>query len=356
MKPNHFLKSFIFISGMVIIPLSGICQKWVADTITVGFGSYDKIENSSFSLVDVKDYRTTFPEYISVFEQKKWLFFPVDQIVKTNQPLSVNLKNKFHPGKQIAGTYSTSIYQFNIKNSKVLGRRTLSLFSTLELSEIDPTNDTILVGSFYYERTLPQKKKENIESGYEKLIEDWCKQFGDDIQSVQNGLDLARPGQMYYFRRGANAVGKNFYTSVDLFAGLHFWGIDGELWFSEPEGNRIFNRSAGVIRYLNFPDFQSIAVGGNVRRWNYRISDSWLFTHKMALLLGVNNWKDMKTTSHKLEEILLFDASMTQQINFNPLDKTGFVFGLGLMEDVHYIIYHKIKFNIGLSLNCAYKF
>ncbi len=47
---------------------------------------------------------------------------------------------------------------------------------------------------------------------------------------------------------------------------------------------------------------------------------------------------------------------MTQQINYNPLDKKGFVFGLGLMEDAHYIIYHKIKLNVGLSLNCAYKF
>jgi hypothetical protein len=355
MNPNQLLRSFIFIV-FVFIPFLGISQKWVADTITVDFGSIDKIGNTTFKLNEVKDYRTSFPEYISVFEQKKWLFFPVDQIVKTNQPLSVNLKNKFLPGFQIAGNYTTSIFQFNIRNSKVLGKRALSLFSSLELSEIDQTNDTILVGTFYYDQTLSQKNKENIKSGYEKMIEDWCIQFSDDIQSVQNGLDLVRPDQMYYFRRGAKAVSKNFYTSVDLFAGLYFWGIDGELWFSEPEGNRIFNRSAGVIRYLNFPDFQSIAVGGDVRRWNYRIADSWLFTHKMALLLGVNNWKDMNTASHKLEEILLFDASMTQQINLNPLDKTGFVFGLGLMENVHYIIYHKIKFNIGLSLNCAYKF
>jgi hypothetical protein len=226
----------------------------------------------------------------------------------------------------------------------------------VELSEIIPAYDTVLVGSFYYERSFSQKKKENIGVGYETLIEDWCNQFERDVQSVQNGLDQVMPDKLYYFRRGAKAIEKNFYISVDLFSGLNFRGIDGELWFSEPEGHRIFNRSSGIIRYLDYPDFQSIAIGSNVRHWNYRISDSWLFTHKMALLLGVNNWKDMKTVSHKLEEILLFDASMTQQINYNPLDKMGFVFGLGLMEDVHYIIYHKIGFNIGLSLNCAYKF
>jgi hypothetical protein len=341
---------------MILLPQFGFCQKWVADTITIQFGSADKFENSSFNLVGAVDLRKTFPEYISVFEQKKWLFFPVDQIIKTNKPLNVCLKNKFQSDSKNAGNYSASIHQFNIKNASAFGRRDLTLFSTVELSEIDQLKDTILVGSFYYERSSAQKKKENIVSGYEKLIEDWSKQFNSDILSVQNGLDQINPDKLYYFRRGAKAVEKNFYSSVDIFAGLNFWGIDGELWFSEPEGARIFNRGAGVIRYLNHTNFQSIAVGRNVRRWNYRISDRWLFTHKMAFLIGVNNWKDMKTASHKLEEILLFDASMTQQINFNPLDNKGFVFGLGLMEEANYIIYHNFNLNIGLSLNFAYKF
>jgi hypothetical protein len=342
--------------GMVILPFSGICQTWVADTLTVRFGSTEKIENSSFNLVNTKDYRNTFPEFISVFEQKKWLFFPVDQIIIIDNSLAVKLDNKFLSISEIAGTYEASIYQFNIKNTTAFGRRELTLFSTIELSEIAPTSDTVLVGSLYYERSFSQKKKEKIEIGYEKIIEDWSNQFADDILSVQNGLDQVNQDKLYYFRRGAKAIEKNFYSSVDLFAGLDFWGIDGELWFSEPEGNRRFNRKSGVIRYLNYQNLQSIAIGSNVRRWNYRISDRLLFTHKITFLMGVNNWKDMKTASHKLEEIILFDASMTQQINFNPLDKTGFVFGLGLMEDAHYIIYHHVKLNIGLSLNCAYKF
>jgi hypothetical protein len=356
MKLNQFLKVFLFSAALVVLPLFGICQKWVADTIIIRFGNSEKIDNCSFNLLNVSDLRNAFPEYISVFQHKKWLFFPVDQIVKTNQTLAQDLKDKFKPDLKVAGNYTASIHQFDIKNTATLEKRELTLFSTIELSEIDPTNDTILVGSFYYERSFSQKKKAKISLGYEKLIEEWSNQFTVDIQLVQNGLDQANADKIFYFRRGEKAVKKNFYTSVEIFAGLNFWGIDGELRFSEPEGNRKFNRRSGVIRYMNHTDFQSIAVGSNMRRWNYRISDRWLLTNKMAFLLGVNNWKDMKTASHKLEEIFLFDASMIQQINFNPLDKTGFVFGLGLMEDANYIIYHKIKFNVGLSLNCAYKF
>jgi hypothetical protein len=356
MNPNRFLKSSCIILFLVFIPLLVFCQKWVADTITISFGDNEKNINSSFSLANVKDCRNTFPEYISVFEQKKWLFFPVDQIVKTNLPLSTNFRNKFQSEKENSGNYSISINQFDIKNTTGMGKRHLILSSTLELSEIVKTEDTILVGTFYYERSLSQKRKEGISSGYEKLIEDWNKQFAEDVLSVQNGLDQITSDKLYYFRRGSKAIKKNFYTSAEIFTGLKFWGIDGELWFSEPEENRIFNRSSGVIRYLNYPNVQSIAFGSNVRHWNYRVSDHWLFTHKMALLLGVNNWKDMKTVAHKFEEIFLLDASMTQQINFNPLDKKGFVFGMGLMEDAHYIIYHKIELNIGLALNLAYKF
>ncbi|MBN1925286.1 MAG: hypothetical protein JW798_05570, partial [Prolixibacteraceae bacterium] len=86
------------------------------------------------------------------------------------------------------------------------------------------------------------------------------------------------------------------------------------------------------------------------------LNQNWIFSNKMSLLMGINNWKDIKTVGHKLEEILLFNASMTQSINYNPFDQTGLVFGLGIMEDLHYVIYHDISFNLGISLNCAWKF
>jgi len=352
---NLFEKSLLL--GIIILfPSFGFSQKWVADSITIQFGKPEPVENLGFSISDAKDYRKAFSEFISVFERKKLLFFPVDQIVKTSKPLAEHFKQKFHSDSLGVSTYVTNIHNFTIKNSSSLGNRNLGLFATIELSEIHNNRDTILVGTFYYERSFIQKKKQDVARGYEQLIEKWSQQFAADILSVEEKIDQDVPDLLYYFRRGDKAVKKNFYASVDLFAGLNFWGVDGELWFSEPEGNRIFNRNSSVIRYVNHPSFQSMAIGSSLPHWNYRVNDSWLFTNKMAMLIGVNNWKDMDTAHHKLEEILFFNYSMTQRLNFNRLDKSGFIFGIGIMEDLHYIIYHRVGFNVGASVSFAYKF
>jgi len=354
MRPSKFI---IFITAIVLFfPFQVFSQKWVADTIIVNFGASEKIENCSFSISEVTDKRAVYPPFISVFQQKKWLVFPVDQIVQTNDSLSVEIRNKFQSDRAYSPSYNVAISQFKINNAKSSNKRVLSLFTTLELSKSGAGGDSALIGTFYYENSFLQKKKEPLQQGYETLIERWSRQFSDDVFLVTNAPNDQISNQLYYFRKGKSAVKKNFYSSAELFGGLNFWGIDGELWFSEPEGNRIFNRGSGVIRYVNHPTFQSIAIGGNVRRWNYRVNEKWLFSNKMVLLMGVNNWKDLKTVPHKFEEIFLFNASIIQQINFNPLDKKGIVAGIGLMEDVHYIFYHPVKFNIGLSLNLAYKF
>lgn len=356
---RHYLNVFVnkfLLSIFLLFPLFGVAQKWVADSIIVQFGKPESIDSLSFTISESTDHRKIFPEFVSVFERKKLLFFPVDQIVKTPKPLVYHFEQKFHSDSAGVSTYTTNIHNFSIKNSSSLGKRNFALFATIELSEIVGDRDTSLVGTFYYERSFLQKKKQDITDGYEQLIEKWCQQYAADILLVEENIDQKVPDLLYYFRRGEKAVNKNFYASADFFVGLNFWGVDGELWFSEPEGNRIFNRNSTIIRYVNHPTFQAIAIGGNLRHWNYRINRNWLFTNKMAMLMGVNNWKDMDTAKHKLEEILFFNCSMTQRLNFNQLDKSGFVFGLGVMEDLHYIIYHRIGFNVGASVSCAYKF
>jgi hypothetical protein len=357
MRPYLNVSLKIFLLGIFLIfPSFCFCQKWVADSITIQFGKQENIEGLSFNISEAIDHRIIFPEFISVFERKKLLFFPVDQVVKTTKPLAYHFEQKFHTDSFGVTNYITDIHDFTIKNSSSPGKRTLALFATIELSEIVNDRDTSLVGTFYYERSFSHKKKQDVTDGYEQLLEKWCQQYASDILSVEEDIDLKVPDLLYYFRRGERAVKKNFYISADLFAGLNFWGVDGELWFSEPEGNRIFNRNSTIIRYVNHPTFQAIAFGSNLRHWNYRINHNWLFTNKMAMLMGVNNWKDMDTANHKLEEILFFNGSMNQRFNFNSLDKTGVVFGIGIMEDLHYIIYHRVGFNIGASVNCAYKF
>ena len=348
------IKSAAFLIFCLIFPFISNGQKWVADSITVGFGTTDTIAGT-FNIVEATDLRSDNHRLLSVYEQKKALFFPVDQLVKTKTTLSDALLQRFNSNTNNGPDFGVTIHEFYIKNSTAGSKRNLTLFSTIELAKFDE-KDTSFLGTFYYEQSFIQKKKLPVQLGYGTLIDKWSKNFTSDVLVINQGLTDVVGDQLYHFRQEKRAVRKNFYTGIEFFAGLDFWGFDGELWFSEPEGSRIFNRSIGVMRYVNHPDVQAIAIGRNVRLWNYRISEKWLFTHKLAMLIGFNNWKNMSTVAHKLEEIPYFNVSFSQSINSNQLDRSGLVVGIGLMEDVHYIIYHKPKLNVGISLNCAYKF
>lgn len=339
----------------LLFPIHGKSQKWVADSITVKFGQHPENIISTLTITKATDLRDVEPQVISVFEQKKALFFPVDQIVKTKLPLAADFEQKFSSDSAVSSAYSIAIHHFNIKPVKTLSKRNFILHSTIELSKSEE-DDTSFLGTFYYEQSYIQKAKLPVSEGYEKLLDEWMRKFTSDVLTIGSGVDETLGKPLYNFRRGKYAVSKNFYTGAEFFAGLNFWGFDGEIWFSEPEGNPVFNRTIRLMRYVNHTNFQSIAFGNNVRLWNYRLSDKWLFTHKIAFLMGINNWKDMETVSHRLEEILLLDLSFTQRICYNPFDQKGLTFGVGLMEDVHYIIYHQPKLKVGLSLSCAYKF
>lgn len=353
-RAKSMLKPKIYLLFCLLFPLISNGQKWVADSITVSFGKEDTIA-SSINVIVANDLRMENPSQISVYEQKKALFFPVDQIVKTQTPLSTEFIHKFSTNVTGKPNFGVAIHQFYITNATTGSKRNLTLYSTIELSKYSGSEPTFF-GSFYYEQSYIQKKKLPIQHGYETLLEEWSRNFTSDVLSVDQGIDDVIGDQLYHFRRGKQAVDKNFYTGVDFFGGLNFWGVDGEIWFSEPEGSRTFNRSIGLMRFVNHPDFQAIAFGNNVRLWNYRFSDKWLFTHKMAFLFGMNKWKDMATVAHKLEEIPYFNISLSQKMNYNTIDQPGFVFGLGIMEDLHYIIYHNPQLKVGLSFNCAYKF
>jgi len=353
---SSLFKKNLWVVLFLLISLTGFCQKWVADTIVIGLGRCADVRRLNFDITRAVDHRKIFPEFISVYERKKWLFLPVDQIVITPHPIASCMENKFRSDLFYATDYVVDIHEFNISNSTFFWRRNYTLFATLELSSVSYNQDSSFIGTFYYECNYSQKRKENISSGYEELIDRWSKQFENDLICVEKNFDKNFHDLFYYYRPGHSAKRKNFYVASNFFIGSHFWGLEGELWFAEPEGQRLFKRNSEVMRFVNHDDFQAIAMGRTVRHLNYRLNDKLLLTNKFTFLIGVNRWKDMDVVSHKLEEILFFDFSMSQRINFNPIDQSGIVFGLGTMEDLYYVVYHKVKFELGLSFSLAYKF
>jgi len=336
-----------------MLPGNLFSQELVGDTLWVDFGNTRS--DGSFTLEAANDLRKVPPHFLSVFEKRKALFFPVDQMVQTRDSLTGYFIRRFRSDSTGIPRFGVNIHHFEVDPYESLFHRQLILSATLGITVWDETLTPRFLGTFYYEGSHVGKRKDSITVAYETLFENWAQRFERDVLSVGRGMDTLLPGSFYHFRRGKQAIEKNFYTSVDFFFGLQHWGVDGELWFSRPEASRIFNRGSGLIRYVNRPTVHSIAVGSNIRRWNYRISPDFLFTNKMALLLGVNNWKDMQTSGHALEEIFCINASMTQQILYNRFDRTGLVFGLGIMEDLNYVIHHPLMFHLGISFHCAWK-
>jgi hypothetical protein len=357
---NPFLKMntnkiicFLVVLFLSICNLPVKAQKWVGDTLTIRFEYPDSL-GKPVSIPHFIDKRDRDSRFLSVYQQKKALFFPVDQIVQTKQPLSTVLQREFSSPKANVSDFNAEIHRFYIVKSSSMFNERLKLYSTIKASGI---SDTSHHGTLYYELPFDYKKKKMpVEEAYNRILQKWGQQLTTDLLEVDSGLDSLPLGDLYHFRRNAEPVQRNFYTGVDLFAGLSFWGVDAEIWFSEPEGNRIFNRGMRMMRYVEHPDFRAIAFGRDVRLWNYRMNENLLFTNKIIMLFGINNWKDMDTTPHTLEEIFYMNMSFTQRIQYNRFDQKGWVLGVGLMEDAHYIIYHKPKLKIGLSLSCSYKF
>ena len=111
-----------------------------------------------------------------------------------------------------------------------------------------------------------------------------------------------------------------------------------------------------MFRYLNYGNRQSVGFSAKVSLLNYRINDSWLFQNKHGFIFGFNKWNDVDEAKRTFEELFLFQYALSQRIVYNPLNKSGFIFGVGLMEEASYIIYNDPIFSVGVLFNCAYKF
>ncbi len=334
--------------------LQAKAQSWTADTIKVPFGSIT-FDNSTFQLCKGKDSREVHPSFISVYERKKGLVFPVDQIVIAEKPLVEHLKIKFSARQKELDVYFPLIARFDIIQTQSLFKREFRLNSAIELWQINSQKDTMLVGTLYHEKIFSQKKKRPVAEGYIQTIDEWASSFQGDVIAVQQEVDLLMPGQLTHFRRGKTTLKPDLYLSGDLFFGVDFWGVDGELWFSNPERGKRYFRTSRLLRYQEHSLVRSVALGNNVDLFNFRFFPNCLFTNKTAFMIGFNNWKDMKTANHKFEEILLFELSAIQKISYNRFDKKGVSAGIGMMESFRYIIHHKPELKIALVLNLAIK-
>lgn len=335
-----FLASFCILKG----------QSYVADTLYANFKSDTIIKPKK--RVSFNDKRDVLPHFISAYEKKKWLFFPVDQIVLTKQPLAAEFENSFNTEEK--NPYHIYIYEYNIDHNESMFKRTLNLSGAFEL--YNTINDTTLMGVFYYDFQKKFNKKKAINEAFNTTIHNFKSEFTWDINAVISDTNVQRPLGLNHFRPKQKVAPKNFYLTTDIFYGYSFWGFDAELYFSSPEPAQKFKRKSRMFRYINAGNRQSVAFSSGVKYFNYRLNTDYLFQNKSAFLLGFNKWNDVDEEKRTFEEIFLFQFSMMQRITFNKLDKSGFNIGIGLMEELSYVIYNKPMLNVGILFHCSYKF
>jgi hypothetical protein len=127
--------------------------------------------------------------------------------------------------------------------------------------------------------------------------------------------------------------------------------VDGFLGFTYPEVQRSFLKSVTTLRYRQAEQFETIEFSLISKFLNYRLHPKYLFQFKSQLFLGINRWKDMETTRHKLYDALLGELSFSQNILFQPRHARTLYFGLGLHQNVYYIYTKGFKLQPGLIIN-----
>jgi hypothetical protein len=343
---------FIVVISFLVIGFSLSAQVYVADTFNLQIKS---IPVKSFTDLNIRcgDERQVQGRNIASFERKKWLFFPVDQIVNLNQPLAYYFSTESNGS---GDKYFVTVHQFSMSHASSFRKNMYGLDASLQLHKISAQNDTIAMGVFYYEESYSYaKKKDSLLTGYQKSFEAFNAGFSYDLQQAVEHYTIDDCSQ-FNFRKMKTVSPPNFYVQATAFAGIGFWGMDGEVWFSNPEPFRKFKRKSSLIRYLHYKNRQSVALGRKYAHWNYRVNEDWLFTNKQTFLLGFNRWEDIREQKRTFEEIFLFQLSANQMIMYNGLDKKGLVFGLGLMEAFSYVIYNDVMIDFGVSMHLGYKF
>ncbi|MGE4288169.1 MAG: hypothetical protein AB7E36_05730 [Salinivirgaceae bacterium] len=348
------LRRFFPVSFVLIFVFSqhGFSQSYVADTIRINFD--DHVFKKFHSGLSATDYREENPHFISVFEKKKWLAFPVDQIVSTTRTLSRYFEN---PGDTLSNKhYQLSIHDFYINYNESLFKRFLKLNAYIGLSEINKASDTTYLGIFYYEQSDKFNKKDSLRCNYQTVWNSFSTQFYADLSVITSDSIPGNQPFSYHFNPGQKPAPKNFYVSLDSYYGYTFWGIDAEIYFAAPEMAQKFTRNTRMFRYLNYGNRQSVAFSTQVYQFNYRLNEHWLFQNKHGFIFGLNKWNDVDEAKRTFEELFMFQYAFSQRLTYNPLNKNGLTFGIGLMEEASYIIYNEPVFSVALLINCAYKF
>ena len=333
-------------------------QKLIQDTLFVSFPPLVR-ERVSHAVVDsIIDLRDEEPRVIGMYEVNKYLFVPVDLLICTKKSLTDEIAERLRLNGHNKDPLNLRLAIDNFwltkkTNSWIYPHYQLN--ASIQIYQRSPSGDFAHLGELLYE-TVSRKPfwGDKLKKGFEKVVANWHREFIEDLTIVSKNV---RPITLENFRRGIY-IGKrtHLFSGGDVVVATRGWIFDGAVFFSHREARKQFFRSGGYnLRYRNSKDFESIGFGLTIDYLFHRINSYMVFRGKSQLMFGLNRWKDIDRKDHKLYDILILDYSLSQSLIYNPLDRRGFLFGIGLQENVYYIYSKGIEFQLGLLVHLGLK-
>jgi hypothetical protein len=351
---GHISRLLYFTGGFLfMLAFHGHAQKMVQDTILVPFGETNH-QTIPYPLDEIKDLRPKLDQVLDIVEKNRYVFFPVDHLVVTPEPMAKNIENFFIDTLEKPATR----YKLEIEDFRVYPVNGM-LFSYHRLdAAIRVIQDNEYKGLLLYNEELPRKifGKEKIEQSYHYALEQWQFHFISDMNRLPGyEIDNWQEG-FYNFRPGQESARRYLNITTKTTRLLSGWLFDGEINFSTYEARAKKHENGNMIRFRDAEKFQSFGIGRKSEHLRIRISPRFEFDLHSIFILGINKWKDVEEANRRLEEVVLFNYTLGQEILYNPFANSGLLAGIGIVEDVHYIIHHRVQFSPGISLKIGIKF
>lgn len=356
------IKAFLILALLVLaISKSVWSQKLISDSLFLDlkFAIQDtgQLPVKIDSVCDLRNLEN--PRQIGVEEKTHYGIVPVDLYILALKPLDEIIQSAFPaaaPKKD--NPLVLGLKQFELKNrSQSFFFKKYEIYALVELLDETDDDSLISIGELAYSTSKTDFFfKTKLKNGYENVFKSWSLEFIDNLKDVSEYLAQEKKEPPYNFR-----ISRPNLPWIQLLSGVDFtllpnaFLVDGYLTFTYPEVKRLFQKSAGSIRFRREKIFDSIEYGIINGAMNYRLSSKYLLSFKYDLFLGINRWKDMQSKKHKIYDALIGDMSFGQSFLFHPIHCKTLFMGLGFFENMYYIYSKGFQFKPGIKLTAGFQ-
>jgi hypothetical protein len=343
----------LLVPAFSCLPLQA--QQLAEDTVFINVDQNQFSFPLAVSLGSISDTRDEAAGLVSYGSKRRYLLLPVDVLYCTSPPLPELIKNRFSGSSRPGPVFALDIRSFQIEKKKGIVFPSWVLNAEIRLLA-KQADSTIRYGSFVYHIDYPILRGEKQGTACSRVLQSWFYQFGTDLLSIGK-----LPSAMEDPLIPAWVPGKEINTKHlnCIFAGTYgfgFWQLEGEMYFNYRESDRKTTYQAGIIRYQNTRNFESISFGSKSEHLQYRLNSRFCYDASIDALLGINKWKINSEVNPSLIQLMQLSLSSTQAFSLNPAKGSGFLIKAGIFGNLIYIPKRNPLFQVGLYSSFGFRY